>query len=43
MYITVYGGTSNTRIYTVEHGKAELLAKAAVGARNPNGLSEFFV
>ena len=43
MYITIDGGTANTRIYTVEQGKAELLARAAVGAHNLNGLREFFV
>ena len=41
MYITIDGGTLNTRIYTVDNGKAELLARAAVGAQDPNGLREF--
>lgn len=41
MYITIDGGTSNTRIYTVDNGKAELLARTAVGAHDPNGLREF--
>ena len=41
MYITIDGGTSNTRIYSVEQGHVKPLAKAAVGAHNPNKLRIF--
>lgn len=41
MYITIDGGTSNTRVYTIENGNVKLISKAAVGAHNSNGLRRF--
>lgn len=41
MYITIDGGTSNTRVYAVENRKVKLISKAAVGAHNPDGLRRF--
>ena len=41
MYIVIDGGTTNTRIYTVEHSQVTEFARAEVGAGKPEGLSEF--
>ena len=41
MYIVIDGGTTNTRIYTVEHSQVTECARAEVGAGKPEGLSEF--
>ena len=41
MYIVIDGGTTNTRIYTVEQSRVTAVAHAAVGAGNPTGLAAF--
>lgn len=41
MYITIDGGTSNTRVYAAENGNIKLISKAAVGAHNSSGLRRF--
>lgn len=41
MYTVIDGGTSNTRIYTVEQSQVTKVAHAAVGAGNPTGLATF--
>lgn len=41
MYTVIDGGTTNTRIYTVESLQVTEVAHAAVGAGNPAGLAAF--
>lgn len=41
MYIVIDGGTTNTRIYTVDKSRVSLYARAEVGAGKNQGLAEF--
>lgn len=41
MYIVIDGGTTNTRIYTVDKSRVSLYARAEVGAGKNSGLAEF--
>lgn len=41
MYIVIDGGTTNTRIYTVDKSQVLLYARAEVGAGKNSGLAEF--